>query len=422
MSTPTKRGSPASKRGTGQAFNTSSPKSAANMDSEFWMKMFNVFSQYPTIINEFRNLVGESRMSAAGSSGSAAGNTGGGDNPNVPNETKRLGDIIKDLDLTTVWNKPKYEIAFGRLYAIIAQLQSANLDEISSNIVQYILHKNNVYLGLDREREANEQNVNEDFWKTYKYRSEYLRDFAGFRYQLEIAESVLIINRQDKINLILLYVMMTSKDVLLARSESDDGKNFVNPLSGDILKSAELLVKPLIIKIDSRNFISNRLKLNAKYFERSLNQSHRISKQINANVRNDMLAYTVRNSEPYVPTCSTSTTTTLPADPSGGYVTGEPGVKDLELRIMLHNTMLVSLMCEEFKTYMVPDTNEIRKMSSVKGSGRKTATGSNGGNKRNATGRSKCDFDNSDSTCTSNVKISKAGIGDVVFYTFVPVR
>lgn len=338
---------------------------------------------------------------------------------------QRLDLLMDELDIGALWSARDVMISFGPLTRVLLRLFVGPYATDEENLIVRMLN-----LGVERatknygfedfrEPSNNDRPAaftsTEPFYLTYRRRGRALRDFAAFRYMLEIAESMGRIGRKHKNDLILLYMTLTTPEVRLHRRWNTDDREHViafrDRVTGFAMATPSVIARPMSIEMHLDSVFGN-VSTNTRLLERSLNAALNNRNRNNANggaavAREVESLLGNAQSLDLTPNEVVGGGSTLPAN-SRSYMSGKN--EQSALKHMLESSVIVSIMAEEYRVF-------------VAGAPASRCSGGGGGSSRNGTRVSKRTLNQVENSNRPSAYISSSRsviFRRPIFFTFKP--
>jgi hypothetical protein len=296
---------------------------------------------------------------------------------------QRLGSVLDEINMEQLWNSGVFRTTLGSFTAQIVRLFITAYERVEERTAVEMIREA-MFRGALVANDPR-HNSSTDYWELYRMRAGFLIGWATFRRLIERMELKEYITRKHKTDLTMLYILLSSSDVRLYRDTNDkDAVSFFDPITGYGLRTPPLLNRPLTIDMRVQNMFGNISK-STKLLDRSINTACNNMKRKREPVSADEIVALLDMSVPLAideppdpdssgnpPTTTTTTTTMVDAE-----------TEQTILRDMLANTMIVSMMAEEFRVFVGDmQTNAVSAASAVKtrqkpvprGNGKSTAT------------------------------------------------
>lgn len=281
-----------------------------------------------------------------------------------------LSFVLDELDLDGMWNSPNYKSSFGSLTSKFVRLFSANYSTDYENFAIYMLQISMDSLDLESgsrmPRCDRSARTDENYVDRYRRRGQELYKFAAFRFYIETLSYASIISNKNKDDLVLLYMLLTIPDVSVYRQGSSDVhyEKYVHPLDGKEIKTASLLNRPFFINIRLDGIFGN-LSRNIRKLERSINNASQNLKRKMQSTRkghgqdgNSTDEIVSREISVLLRDATVLQNVFRPDSRETANLQRLSVAKHEEnkyLTEMLKNTLIVSMMAEEFRVYMLSD-------------------------------------------------------------------
>lgn len=311
---------------------------------------------------------------------------------------QRLDLLMDELDVGALWSARDVMISFGPLARVLLRLFVGPYATDEENLIVRMLN-----LGVERaSRNFGFQEYRdvggglgdgstEPFHLTYRRRGRALRDFAAFRFMLEIAENMGRIGRKHKHELILLYMTLTTPEVRLHRRWNADDREHViafrDRVTGFAMTTPPVIARPMSIEMHLDSVFGN-VSTNTRLLERSLSAALN-----NRNRRSAPGAAAVaREVESLLGNARRLDLTTDATAATASALRSYPTIRNenAALKHMLQSSAIVSMMAEEYRVFVAgapasrcgagnksgPRANN--KRSSAQ---QRTAAGNNGGSR-----------------------------------------
>lgn len=192
---------------------------------------------------------------------------------------QRLDLLLEELDVESLWSERDVMISFGQLSRILLRLFAGPYATDEENLIVRMLNlaveRSSKDIGFEeyRAKESSRGVLVEPFVVTYRRRGRVLRDFAAFRYVLEITEYMGRIGRKQKNDLILLYLTLTTPEVRLHRRwNAEDRENvlaFRDQVTGYAITTPIIMARPMTVEMQLDSVFGNA-SANSRLLERSL--------------------------------------------------------------------------------------------------------------------------------------------------------
>lgn len=276
-----------------------------------------------------------------------------------------LATTLDSLELGDIWNKTNYRIPFGLLVTRVALLLNYEYASELENFAIFMLR-----VAID------EADLAESVGETeYTRQGRELHRAASFRYFIEIMNLADLLSRKHRDDMLLLYMLVTRRDVTLLRSGDASGvRRFIDPIEGREFFPVNALTRPFFIDIRLQNMYGN-IDRSFKRLERSINLA-------STNYRRRAAVKTV-DAEELVGREITLLLNDARALPDIPDVVPMEAANMVPYRIdrcaerqriaeMLTHTMMVAMMAEEYRVYVSGDvftTGNDSTSSTTNGSG-----------------------------------------------------
>lgn len=273
---------------------------------------------------------------------------------------RSLGQVLDAVNMDRLWNANAFQTTLGALMASLVRLfvtpYERPEEQATVRMLREVMFRGAVAAG---ESGATRGKATNDFWDVYRSRAAFLIGWTKYRRHIERMESKQYVTRKQKVDLNTLYVLLSSADVRVHRATVDDNAvSFVDPLSGYELQTPPLLNRPLVVEMKSQDMFGNISK-NARLLDRSLNAAANNAARRKRETASAEEILTLLQTS--VPLAIDEPGTGDDYDDDGDHdyyeqqnaiPSGGPrDTEDVLLRHMLTDTMIVSMMAEEFRVF-----------------------------------------------------------------------
>jgi len=255
---------------------------------------------------------------------------------------QRLGYILDEINMERLWNGGSFRTTLGAFVTHLVRLITTAYSREEESAAVKMIHEAMVRGSLvtnDPRRDST------NFWDVYRMRAGFLVGWANFRRLLEQMELKEILTRKHKTDLNMLYILLSSADVRLYRETiGADTVSFFDPITGYELRTPPLLNQPLLIDLHLQDMFGN-IARSTKLLDRSINTANSNAKRKREPASEDEIIALLDMSVPLV------------IDEPPGFddimpMQLDPETEQTVLREMLANTMVVSMMAEEFRVFV----------------------------------------------------------------------
>lgn len=193
------------------------------------------------------------------------------------NGVQRLDNLLEELEIDALWSARDVTISFCELTRVLMRLFVGPYATDEENMIVRMLNlgveRASKYHGFGDHYSGSRETATEPFYVTYRRRGLVLRDFAAFRYMLEVTENAGRIGRKQKNDLIMLYTTLTTPEVRLHRRGDADDRGemlaFRDHVSGYTITTPLIMAKPMTIEMHLDSVFGN-VATNARILDRSL--------------------------------------------------------------------------------------------------------------------------------------------------------
>jgi len=299
-----------------------------------------------------------------------------------------LGKLLDELDVEALWSAREVMIPLGTFAFILMRLFAGPYSTDEENLIVRMLTLATQRATLDQHYygftdHRHQRRSEEPFATTYRRKGNMLRDFTAFGYMLQITENMGRISHKHRMDLVLLYFILTIPEVRLHRrwnaTATEDGLfAFRDRITGRPIESPTLMARPFSIEMNFSSVFGN-VAANARLLDRSLlvalNNRHRNPSGMNAAQEVELLMESARLLD-------------LSDNVSGAGNTFKPFPVEHEhaaLRHMLEMTAIVSMMAEEYRVFVAGAPPS--RPNGGTDSSKKRSFNNNGFDKRSTNGR-----------------------------------
>lgn len=276
-----------------------------------------------------------------------------------------LDHVLDLIDIDRLWNGNVFRTTLGTLMANLVRLFTTRYEKREETTAVRMLREamfRGAAAAADTDR-AKRSSGATDFWETYRSRAAFLVGWTKYRRHIEEMESQQqIITRKHKTALNLLYVLLSSADVRVYRDGVVDESTaaFIDPITGYELPAAPLLTRPLTIEMRTSDMFGNIGK-SARLLDRSVKLgANNVARRKRETESVDEILALFDTSVPL----AVEEQPAYEDDVGAAEAPIEPDSEHSMLREMLTNTMIVSMMAEEFRVF-TSDTSQSASGSNV---------------------------------------------------------
>lgn len=314
-------------------------------------------------------------------------------NNNNNKKLQSLPKILDSLDISAMFVNDNYCIPFGALLSKCVHLLS---DSYSNDYENFAVHM--LKLSMDDLMRENgdqcfnaEARANESYDDVYRRRGKTLYKLASFRYYVEMMFLARRLSESNRDDLIMLYTMLSTPDALIYRSNSCDTNymRHLDPVKGSNIRTIAALTRPFYVSMRPDSVFGNMGK-SLKKLERSLfNASQNFKRKLGSDMRgstfksvnrDDVISHEVAALLKDATLLSRVRSIDSMEMANFDLLRVERNRENSLLKRMLMNTMIVSMMAEEFRVYMLSESNTPRAPPGATGKRTKTANDVNNDN------------------------------------------
>lgn len=313
---------------------------------------------------------------------------------------KRLDALLDELDVEALWSSRDVTLSFGPLTRILVRLfvgpYATDEERLVVRMLALGVERASMNYGFQASSSSSSNGSavksTEQLYLTYRRRGYVLRDFAAFRYMLEIAEGMGRIGRKHKNDLILLYSTLTTPEVRLHRRwDADDREQVVafrDRVTGFAMATPSAVARPMSVEMHLDSVFGN-VTTNTRLLERSLvvALNNRNRKVANGGVTRDveLLLAGARYLD---------LSTTEKAGGDGGGATSPFAARSYDvknenaaIRHMLESSVTVAMMAEEYRVFVAGAPVSRCGAAGSRGPNKRTSENISGGGTQQCTSR-----------------------------------
>lgn len=256
---------------------------------------------------------------------------------------QRLGCILDEINMEKLWNGRTFRTTLGSFTYSLVRLFTTRYERTEEttaiDMIREAMVRGSLAAGDPRYVSTT------DYWDVYRMRAGFILGWAKFRRLLEEMELKEYITRKHKTDLNMLYILLSSSDVRLFRDATDsESVSYFDPITGYELRTPPLLNQPLVIDIHMRDMFGN-IARSTKLLDRSINTASNNAKRKREPTSEGEILALLEMSVPLLMEEATGYDDIMPARI-------ERETEHATLRDMLANTMVVSMMAEEFRVFV----------------------------------------------------------------------